>query len=184
MYTKKVLAKYANGGVTPQDKYASYKKKAVEMRPFTMNEEGSDPSTVRMATETFDGKTWYSFPTIFPKEGNTGSSDPNDWIVYGDDVEGAFREAKKRGELFEFGEDKESALSFGEGSWKPSTFKKGGKVKSRVNESGNYTQPGLRKRLFQAIMRGTKGGRAGQWSARKAQLLAKRYRAAGGGYKN
>ena len=63
-------------------------------------------------------------------------------------------------------------------------YKKGGKTKSRVNESGNYTKPGLRKRLFQTIMRGTKGGRAGQWSARKAQLLAKRYRAAGGGYKN
>ena len=66
----------------------------------------------------------------------------------------------------------------------PASYKKGGKVKSRVNESGNYTKPGLRKRLFQAILRGTKGGRAGQWSARKAQMLAKRYKAAGGGYKN
>ena len=62
-------------------------------------------------------------------------------------------------------------------------FKKGGKV-SRVNEAGNYTKPGLRKRLFNAIKAGSKGGRPGQWSARKAQLLASRYKKAGGGYKN
>ncbi len=55
--------------------------------------------------------------------------------------------------------------------------------KSRVNEAGNYTKPALRKRLFYSIKRGTKGGRAGQWSARKAQMLARRYKAAGGGYK-
>ena len=58
------------------------------------------------------------------------------------------------------------------------------KSKSRVNEAGNYTQPGKRKKLFEAIKRGSKGGRAGQWSARKAQMLAKKYKAAGGGYKN
>lgn len=63
-------------------------------------------------------------------------------------------------------------------------LKKGGKTKSRVNESGNYTKPALRKRLFNKILRGTKGGKAGQWSARKAQMLAKEYKAAGGGYKN
>tara|TARA_R110001606_G_scaffold383647_1_gene546028 strand:- start:450 stop:632 length:183 start_codon:yes stop_codon:yes gene_type:complete len=57
------------------------------------------------------------------------------------------------------------------------------KYKSKVNQSGNYTKPGLRKRLFKRIMDGTKGGRAGQWSARKAQMLAKAYKAAGGGYK-
>ena len=63
-------------------------------------------------------------------------------------------------------------------------YNKGGKVKSRVNEAGNYTQPGMRKRLFNAIKAGSKGGRPGQWSARKAQLLAARYKKAGGGYKN
>ena len=63
-------------------------------------------------------------------------------------------------------------------------YNKGGKVKSRVNEAGNYTQPGMRKRLFNAIKAGSKGGRPGQWSARKAQLLASRYKKAGGGYKN
>ena len=58
------------------------------------------------------------------------------------------------------------------------------KKKSRVNEAGNYTKPSLRKRLFNSIKSGTKGGRAGQWSARKAQLLAARYKKAGGGYRD
>ena len=54
--------------------------------------------------------------------------------------------------------------------------------KSRVNEAGNYTKPSLRKRLFNEIKASNKGGKPGQWSARKAQLLARRYKAAGGGY--
>lgn len=58
------------------------------------------------------------------------------------------------------------------------------KKESRVNEAGNYTKPSLRKRLFQRIMAGSKGGDAGEWSARKAQMLARAYKAAGGGYKN
>ena len=57
------------------------------------------------------------------------------------------------------------------------------KSKSRVNEAGNYTKPTMRKRLFNKIKAGTKGGKAGQWSERKAQMLAKQYKAAGGGYK-
>ena len=57
------------------------------------------------------------------------------------------------------------------------------KSKSTVNKAGNYTKPTLRKRLFNSVKAGTKGGKAGQWSARKAQLLAKKYKAAGGGYK-
>lgn len=57
------------------------------------------------------------------------------------------------------------------------------KVKSRVNEAGNYTKPTMRKRLFNELKAGSKGGKPGQWSARKAQMLAKRYKAAGGGYK-
>jgi len=55
--------------------------------------------------------------------------------------------------------------------------------KSTVNKAGNYTKPSMRKRLFEKIKAGTRGGKAGQWSARKAQLLAKEYKAAGGGYK-
>ena len=60
----------------------------------------------------------------------------------------------------------------------------GGAVKSRVNEAGNYTKPTLRKRLFEEVKAGGKGGKPGQWSARKAQMLAKRYKDAGGGYKD
>ena len=54
--------------------------------------------------------------------------------------------------------------------------------KSRVNEAGNYTNPTMRKRMFNSIKAGSKGGNSGQWSARKAQLLASRYKKAGGGY--
>ena len=57
------------------------------------------------------------------------------------------------------------------------------KKKSTVNKAGNYTKPGMRKRMFNSIMAGSNGGKPGQWSARKAQMLAKRYKAAGGGYK-
>ena len=64
------------------------------------------------------------------------------------------------------------------------TLKKGGKAKSRVNEAGNYTKPEMRKRMFASIKAGSKGGNPGQWSARKAQLLAARYKKAGGGYKS
>jgi hypothetical protein len=58
------------------------------------------------------------------------------------------------------------------------------KSKSKVNEANNYTKPGLRKKLFNTIKAGTKGGDPGEWSARKAQLLASEYKKAGGGYKN
>lgn len=52
-----------------------------------------------------------------------------------------------------------------------------------VNEAGNYTKPGLRKRIVaQVKAAATQGTKAGQWSARKAQLVAKRYKEAGGGY--
>jgi hypothetical protein len=57
------------------------------------------------------------------------------------------------------------------------------KSKSTVNKAGNYTKPSMRKRLFEKIKAGSRGGKPGQWSARKAQLLAKEYKAAGGGYK-
>ena len=55
----------------------------------------------------------------------------------------------------------------------------------RVNEAGNYTKPGMRKSLFESIKgQATQGTAAGQWSGRKAQLLAKQYKAKGGGYKD
>ena len=54
---------------------------------------------------------------------------------------------------------------------------------STVNKAGNYTKPTMRKRVFTKIKAGSKGGRAGQWSERKAQMLAKQYKAKGGGYR-
>jgi len=68
------------------------------------------------------------------------------------------------------------------------SLKKGGTVKkkskSTVNKAGNYTKPELRKRIFNRIKAGGKGGAPGQWSARKAQMMAKAYKSAGGGYRN
>lgn len=76
----------------------------------------------------------------------------------------------------------------GKGSYsrkgKALSMSSGGKTKSKVNEAGNYTKPGMRKRLFNEIKAGGKGGAPGQWSARKAQMLASRYKKAGGGYKD
>lgn len=60
-------------------------------------------------------------------------------------------------------------------------YAKGGE--SKVNEAGNYTKPGMRKSLFESIKAGGKGGAPGQWSARKAQMLAMQYKKKGGGYK-
>jgi len=57
------------------------------------------------------------------------------------------------------------------------------KAQSKVNQAGVYTKPAMRKALFGSIKAGSAGGDAGEWSARKAQLLAKQYKAKGGGYK-
>ena len=65
---------------------------------------------------------------------------------------------------------------------KTASYKEGGE--SRVNEAGNYTKPGMRKSLFERIKAGGKGGAPGQWSARKAQMLAMQYKKAGGGYRD
>jgi hypothetical protein len=56
--------------------------------------------------------------------------------------------------------------------------------KSKVNEAGNYTKPTMRKRIFNRIKAGSKGGKAGEWSARKAQMVARAYKKAGGGYRD
>ena len=66
---------------------------------------------------------------------------------------------------------------------KTKTMSRGGST-STVNSAGNYTNPTMRKNLFNKIKAGSKGGSAGQWSARKAQMLAKQYKAKGGGYKS
>lgn len=67
---------------------------------------------------------------------------------------------------------------------KAKVYAAGGKVESRVNEAGNYTKPTMRKKLFEQIKGGDKGGKPGQWSARKSQLLAAQYKARGGGYRD
>ena len=67
------------------------------------------------------------------------------------------------------------------GKYNSVNMSKGG---STVNAAGNYTQPSMRKGLFNRIKAGGKGGSPGQWSARKAQMLAKQYKAKGGGYKS
>ncbi len=68
---------------------------------------------------------------------------------------------------------------------KVEVYAAGGKVKSKVNAAGNYTKPSLRKRIFNSVKAAAiVGTGAGQWSARKAQVMAKRYKAAGGGYKD
>ena len=76
----------------------------------------------------------------------------------------------------------------GKGSYtrkgKALAMKDGGKTKSRVNEAGNYTKPGLRKRIFNRSKAGGKGGAPGQWAARKAQMMASAYKKAGGGYRD
>jgi hypothetical protein len=81
---------------------------------------------------------------------------------------------------------KEEARSQTTSTPRPMTvkFNRGGKNKSTVNKAGNYTKPGMRKRMFQRIKAGSKGGPPGKWSARKAQLLAKAYKKAGGGYRS
>ena len=64
-------------------------------------------------------------------------------------------------------------------------YAEGGEVKSKVNEAGNYTKPDLRKQIYNSVKAAAiVGTGAGEWSGRKAQLMAKRYKAAGGGYRD
>jgi LysM repeat protein len=83
------------------------------------NSDGSE-STHLMATETLDGKNWFSFPTLFQDPDGT-------WIDMSNKPwKEAYEEAKRRGELIDFGTDKETAIKFGEGSWKPKMKRGGG----------------------------------------------------------
>jgi hypothetical protein len=58
------------------------------------------------------------------------------------------------------------------------------KTKSKVNQAGVYTKPTMRKALFEKIKAGSSGGDSGQWSGRKAQMLAVEYKKKGGGYRD
>lgn len=95
-------------------------------------------------------------------------------------VQGGYRWGT-RGKVYKTRKDAEKQAAAAYASGYRERKAKGGE--SRVNEAGNYTKPTLRKRLFEQIKAGTKGGKAGQWSARKAQMLAKAYKEQGGGYK-
>jgi len=78
-----------------------------------------------------------------------------------------------------------TAIAMKEAGKKPKKMAAGGKTKSKVNAAGNYTKPELRKRIFNSVKAAAiVGTGAGQWSARKAQVMAKRYKAAGGGYRD
>jgi len=68
---------------------------------------------------------------------------------------------------------------------KTASYKEGGKTKSTVNAAGNYTKPEMRKRIFNSVKAAAIAGTgAGEWSARKAQVVAQRYKKAGGGYRD
>ena len=111
-------------------KYDEYSNRARKIREgierpnFSETGERVGESTHKMATEMVDDR-WVSFPTLFPDD-----EKPDRWIDYsgsqdpklkgqGADLQGAYDEAGRRGERFEFGQDKKEALKFGKGSWKP-----------------------------------------------------------------
>ena len=106
----KAKRKYQAGG-----KFAEQARRAQEMRKFGRNNPDGSKSTVLMASGEADGK-YYAFPTLFPKQGNTSSSDPKDWVQPKD----AWTEAERRGEVFEF-DTEDEAINFAEGSWKKFT---------------------------------------------------------------
>ena len=91
-------------------------------------------SSHRMKTETFDDVNWFSFPTLFQDEDGT-------WVDMSEQAEidwkPVYEEAKKRGEVIDFGTDKETALKFGEGSWKPKMQTGGKKKKTLYVDSKN-----------------------------------------------
>ena len=120
-----------------------------------------------------------------PKLRNVGSAGNPEGLAgkYSTDLDSDLTSSKKRAEAA--GATKTvNAIQSEEGLRKRlKGYKSGGS--SKVNEAGNYTKPGMRKSLFESIKaRAVQGTAAGQWSARKAQLLAKQYKAKGGGYRD
>jgi len=86
--------------------------KGIPLRSGTRTNKDGTESTHLMAAETFDGKNWYAFPTLFQDEDGK-------WVDMSDEPrEKAYEEALNRDEVINFGENKEKALAFGEGSWK------------------------------------------------------------------
>lgn len=122
---------------------------------------------------------------LYKKGGKTGSG----WDSFTPEEKAAWNEnANASAELRRIEAEQEEARAQNARELRRSPVVKqatGGKVpKSKVNEAGNYTKPGMRESLFKSIKaQAVQGTGAGQWSARKAQLLAKEYKAKGGGYK-
>ena len=92
-----------------------YAKRVRKMRRGSKKNKDGSESTVRMRTET-DGKgNWFSFPTLFQNEDGS-------WVDMSkqaeENWEPVYEEAKRRGEVFDFGKNKQAALDFGEGAWK------------------------------------------------------------------
>ena len=86
-------------------------------------------STHLYAAETLDGKNWFAFPTLFQDPDGTWVDmseyhEKGDWLP-------VYEEAKRRGEVIDFGENKEEAIRFGEGSWKDKEMSSGGAVRIR-----------------------------------------------------
>ena len=159
------VRKFSEGREVESDDRAKSKKRDIDWEPAErkprfsfMGGGGRDESTVSAG-----GRLTYEIPA-----GKNATISPF--------LEGFIVKPKDR-ELF-------GRLS-GAGVMFQKQFKKGGKAsKSKVNEAGNYTKPGMRESLFKSIKaQAVQGTKAGQWSARKAQLLAKKYKAKGGGYK-
>ncbi|MFO7890679.1 MAG: hypothetical protein R6V04_10110 [bacterium] len=94
-----------------------YVQKVSDIRPVARKNPDGSVSTVKLASVGFGGD-YYVIPTIFPKDPKNPSTDFNDWIDYGNDTRKAFKEAKLRGELFEFGDDSQAAQRFAKGAWK------------------------------------------------------------------
>ena len=111
-------------GPVAQDGYTVPPRKGVRLN---YDEQGNviGESTHIMATETLDGKNWFSFPTLFQDPDGT-------WVDMSEqakkDWKPVYEEAKKRGEVIDFGTDKEAAIKFGEGSWKTPKQQMGGSL--------------------------------------------------------
>ena len=118
---KTVKVRRKGSGKIGPEKMKQYINKARTMRKGSRKNPGGGESTHIMRAET-DGKgNWFAFPSLFQNDDGSwvdmsGKEFEQDWMP-------VYEEAKKRGEVFDFGTDKDSALRFGEGSWKPISFK-------------------------------------------------------------
>jgi hypothetical protein len=168
------------------NKVAMYKKGGLAKQAATaiaMKEAGKKPKKMGAGGETKDEfKPYIQGQINSDKYGAGGGGRAGFTKSLGKDADiGAYIE----GGGFKPTGDKFTGKVTGGGVTYTKRFDKGGETKSKVNEAGNYTKPELRKRIFNSVKAAAIAGTgAGQWSARKAQVMAKRYKAAGGGYRD